>query len=142
VRDYAIVGLATDGKVTSWNSGAENIKKYRSEEIIGRHFSVFYRPEDVAAGVPEAELAAATEEGAFETEGWRVRKNGSAFWASVVVSALYDDEGKLRGFWKVTRDISARRAADQALRDSEEGFRLLVEGRAITPSWAWMSMAG
>src|ERR1700728_323472 len=91
VRDYAIVGLDVDGRVTSWNSGPEDGRPYRAEEIIGQHFSVFYRPEDLVAALPAAELAAVTAEGAFETEGWRVRKDGSAFWASVVFSALYDE---------------------------------------------------
>jgi PAS domain S-box-containing protein len=115
VRDYAILGLDVDGRVKSWNSGAEVIKGHRTEEIIGRHFSVFYGAEDLAAGVPDAELAAAASVGRFETEGWRYRKDGSSFWANVVITALYDDEGNLRGFAKVTRDITERNRHEQII---------------------------
>src|ERR1700722_2378345 len=100
VRDYSILALDVDGRVITWNSGAEHIKGYRSEEIIGQHFSVFYPPEDRAAGVPEAELAAARSAGSLATEGWRVRKDGSHFWASGVITALYDGEQQFRGFAK------------------------------------------
>jgi PAS domain S-box-containing protein len=120
VRDYAILGLDIGGHVTSWNSGAQHIKGYRSEEIIGRHFSTFYTPQDLASGLPDAELVIATAEGRFEGEGWRVRKDGSLFWANVVITALYDEHEKLCGFGKVTRDITERRAADQALRRAAE----------------------
>lgn len=106
VRDYAILGLDVDGRVTSWNAGAERIKGYRPEEILGRHFSVFYEPVDLAAGVPAMGLAVARADGRFEAEGWRLRKDGSRFWANVVITALYDDERVLRGFSKVTRDIT------------------------------------
>jgi PAS domain S-box-containing protein len=118
VRDYAILALDVDGRVITWNSGAEHIKGYRSEEIIGQHFSVFYPPEDRAAGVPEAELAAARSSGGLGTEGWRVRKDGSRFWASVGITALYDDEQHLRGFAKVTRDISE--SYQRGIRDSDQ----------------------
>jgi PAS domain S-box-containing protein len=116
-----------DGQVTSWNPGAQHIKGYRSEEIIGRHFSVFYAPEDVAAAVPDADLAAASAAGNFETEGWRVRKDGTSFWANEVITALHDEKHNLRGFFKVTRDITEHLAADRLLRNSEEGLRLLVD---------------
>jgi PAS domain S-box-containing protein len=109
VVDYAIFILDPDGRVASWNAGAERIKGYTAEEILGRHFSIFYPPEVVARGWPERELEGARAEGRFEDEGWRVRKDGSRFWANVVITALYDRQGDLRGFAKVTRDLSARK---------------------------------
>lgn len=115
VGDYAIFGLDTAGLVTSWNLGARRLKGYRPEEIIGRNFSVLYPPEDVAAGKPASELAEATADGRLEDNGWRVRQDGSRFWANVVITALYDDEHHVTGFAKVTRDISERRDVEQAL---------------------------
>ena len=116
VKDYAILMLDPAGTIVSWNSGAERIKGYRAEEIIGRHFSVFYTPEAVARAHPEHELAVARREGRFEEEGWRVRKDGSHFWASVVITALFDEDGDLLGFGKVTRDMTERRAVQEAER--------------------------
>ncbi|HLZ11033.1 MAG TPA: PAS domain S-box protein [Candidatus Acidoferrum sp.] len=113
VKDYAIFMLDPEGRVISWNDGAKKIKGYGAEEIIGQHFSRFYLPEDLAAGKPALELKVATEEGRFEEEGWRVCKDGSQFWANVVLTALRDESGRLRGFVKVTRDISERRRAEQ-----------------------------
>jgi diguanylate cyclase (GGDEF)-like protein/PAS domain S-box-containing protein len=132
VLDYAILGLDVGGSVTSWNAGAELIKGYRAEEIIGRHFSVFYPEEDVDAGKPAAELVEAIRLGRFEDEGWRVRRDGTRFWANVVITALFDDRGDLRGFGKVTRDITERRRADEALREAQ-AFQeaLLVASPAI-----------
>jgi PAS domain S-box-containing protein len=116
VRDYAIFMLDTAGRVTTWNSGAQAIKGYTSAEIIGRHFSVFYPEEDVVSGKPERELVIARERGSIEDEGWRIRKDGSRFWANVVITAVYDVQGELRGFAKVTRDITERKKAEQTQR--------------------------
>ena len=123
VTDYAIYLLDGAGRVTSWNPGAERIKGYRADEIIGRHFSQFYVPEDRARGVPEAALASARRDGRFEGEGWRLRKDGSRFWALAVIDAVRDDAGELVGFAKTTRDISERRAMEARLRESEERLR-------------------
>lgn len=113
VRDYAIFGLDDRGIVVSWNSGAERIKGYRADEIIGHHFSRFYPEEAIRAGWPQTELGRATEDGRFEDEGWRVRKDGTRFWAHVVITALRDEDGTLRGFAKVTRDLTEEKRAAQ-----------------------------
>ncbi|WP_373376968.1 PAS domain S-box protein [Cupriavidus nantongensis] len=128
VQDYAIFTLDVGGHVSSWNKGAARIKGYRREEILGKHFSQFYTPDAVARRWPDAELKAAAELGRFEDEGWRVRKDGSRFWANVVITALRDPDGRLIGFGKVTRDLTEQRRAAEALRQSEESLRLLVEG--------------
>src|SRR5690348_14021085 len=127
VRDYAIFALDSTGHVMTWNEGAQRIKGYAPNEIIGKHFSVFYPPEKVAEGFPDYELRQAAATGSFEDEGWRIRKDGSRFWASVIITALHDDDGKLIGFAKVTRDLTERRAAEEALQQSEERFRLIVQ---------------
>src|SRR5438105_7077524 len=113
VQDYAIFLLDTNGNVASWNKGAQRIKGYAAEEIIGRHFSVFYPEEDIRAGKPQWELVVAAEEERFEDENWRLRKDGSRFWANVVITALRDDEGQLRGFGKVTRDMTNRKIDEE-----------------------------
>ena len=118
VVDYGIYMLDLDGRVVTWNPGAERIKGYTAEEIIGSHFSRFYAPEDVAAGLPDRGLKTATETGRFEAEGWRVRKNGERFWAMVVIDAVRDDDGHLIGFAKVTRDITEKREADLRLAET------------------------
>ena len=121
VKDYAIVMLDPDGHVTSWNQGAERIKGYSSEEIVGEHFSRFYLPEDQARNHPGEILRMAEAIGRYEEEGWRVRRDGTRFWASIVVTALFDDTGELRGFGKLVRDITERRDAE------EEREQLMIE---------------
>ncbi len=116
ITDYAIYMLDPAGKVVSWNTGAQRLKGYSAEEVLGQDLSIFFLPEDVAAGKPQAELTRAATEGRTELEAWRMRKDGSRFRAHVVVTALRDGEGQLRGYAKVTRDITARQAADDKLR--------------------------
>ena len=113
VKDYAIFMLDADGYITTWNIGAQRIKGYESEEIIGEHFSIFYTDEDIERGHPDEELRIAAADGSYEEEGIRVRKDGAHFWASVLITALRDEEGDLRGFAKVTRDITARKVAEE-----------------------------
>jgi PAS domain S-box-containing protein len=120
VTDYAIYMLDMEGVITNWNAGAERIKGYRAEEIIGQHFSVFYTSEDRQDGLPRRALRIAAQDGRFEADGWRVRKDGSRFWANVVIDAVHDDSGVLIGFAKVTRDMTARRAVDEQLRQSQK----------------------
>jgi PAS domain S-box-containing protein len=122
VTDYAIYMLDTEGRVSSWNAGAERIKGYVEEEILGKHFSQFYRPEDRHNDHPAKALATAAREGRFESEGWRVRKNGTHFWASVVVDAIRDERGTLIGFAKITRDVTAKRDAQRALQSAQESL--------------------
>lgn len=125
VKDYAIFMLDETGHVISWNEGAKRIKGYEADEIIGRHFSNFYPQEDKDNGKPQMELRVVREVGKFEDEGWRVRKDGTRFWANVVITAIYNDQQQLIGFSKVTRDLTERKQAEQALAESEERYRLL-----------------
>lgn len=127
ISDYAIFSLDATGHVMSWNAGAARIKGWRREEILGQHFSRFYTEEAKARKWPESELEAAARLGRFEDEGWRVRKDGTQFWANVIITALRDADGKLIGFGKVTRDMTEQRRTAEALRQSEETFRLLVD---------------
>jgi PAS domain S-box-containing protein len=127
VVDYAIFVLDPAGHVVSWNTGAEKLKGYRREEIVGQHFSVFYPPEAIATGWPQEELRRAAAQGRFEDEGWRLRKDGSRFWANVVITAVRGAGGERVGFVKITRDLTERRQHEEDLRASEERFRLLVE---------------
>ncbi len=128
VTDYAIYMLSPEGTVVSWNKGAERFKGYRAHEIIGQHFSRFYTDEDRAAGVPARALQTACDTGKFEAEGWRVRKDGTRFWANVVIDPIRDESGALVGFAKITRDVTDKKVAQEALRESEQRFRMLVQG--------------
>lgn len=128
VTDYAIYMLDRDGHVRTWNPGAERLKGYSREEILGQHFSNFYTDEDRAADLPSRALRIAAREGHFDAEGWRVRKDGSRFWAHVVIDPIREADGKLTGFAKITRDITARREQEIALFESEQRFKLLVQG--------------
>ncbi|MES2257659.1 MAG: PAS domain S-box protein [Pseudomonadota bacterium] len=128
VTDYAIYMLSPEGIVSSWNAGAQRFKGYAADEIIGQHFSRFYSEQDRANGVPATALQTALTHGKFEDEGWRIRKDGTTFWASVVIDPIYDPAGTLLGFAKITRDITERKRASEQLHASEERFRLLVQG--------------
>jgi hypothetical protein len=153
VEDYAILMLAPDGTVASWNSGAQRIKGYRADEILGKHFSCFYTQESIERGDPERELRVAAAERRFETQSWRVRKDGSRFWANVVISALYDAQGEIRGFAKVTQDITAKKQAEEeserlsrAIDDQRRLFQAVIEhapagiaifdGQSLRVKWA------
>jgi PAS domain S-box-containing protein len=147
VKDYAIYLLDPDGRITSWNEGAQRIKGYKSEEVIGKPFSMFYTKEDVAAGRPQRSLVEAVEKGHFEDSGWHVRKDGSRFWANDVVTAVRDVDGKLLGFVKVTRDLSERKRAGEIQAERDRYFDLsremiCVAGfdgflKTINPAWKW-----
>ena len=128
ITDYALYMLSPAGYVISWNPGAERFKGYAPAEVIGQHFSRFYTEEDRAVNLPARALQIAIDEGKFEDEGWRLRKDGRRFWASVVIDPVWDNEGTLIGFAKITRDITDRKKAAEALHASEEQFRLLVQG--------------
>ena len=128
VQDYAIFALDAKGMVVTWNAGAERLTGYTQPQIIGKHYSTFYPPSDIAAGQPERALVEAAREGRVEDEVWRVRKDGSRFWGNTVITALRNDEGEITGFANVTRDVTDRRQREDELRISEEGFRLLVQG--------------
>lgn len=128
VKDYAIYMLDPNGVIVSWNAGARRFKGYTADEVIGKHFSMFYQADDEQSGLPARALRVSAEKGTFEAEGWRLRKDGTRFWASIVIDPIRDEHGVLVGFAKVTRDISERQIAQEALRKSEEQFRLLVQG--------------
>lgn len=128
VKDYAIFALDPGGHVLSWNPGAEHLKGYTADQIIGRHFSIFYPKEDIQAGKPAYELINAVREGRFEDDGWRLKKDGSRFWANVVITPLYDTDRELVGFAKITRDLTERRATEQ------QALQLAVESAAHAAS--------
>ncbi|MDB5412593.1 MAG: Histidine kinase [Rubritepida sp.] len=127
ITDYAIYMLSPDGIITNWNAGAQRLKGYRGEEIIGQHFSKFYAQEDRDTGLPERALATAKRDGKFEAEGWRIRKDGTQFWAHVVIDPIQSVDGTILGYAKITRDLTERREAERNLRRSEQQFRLLVQ---------------
>jgi diguanylate cyclase (GGDEF)-like protein/PAS domain S-box-containing protein len=144
ITDYAIFMLDADGCVVSWNKGAERLKGYRADEIVGQHFSRFYPEEDVAGGKPAIELRVAASEGRFEEEGWRVRKDGSLFWANVIITPIRDEAGGLRGFSKITRDVTERHHTEESLRQAEERYRRIFEEAVIgifqtTPEGRYLS---
>jgi len=128
VTDYAIYMLDPKGIVSSWNAGAQRFKGYTQDEILGEHFSRFYTDEDKATELPRRALETAAREGKFEAEGWRLRKDGTRFWAHVVIDPIWDTQGNLLGFAKITRDLTERKKTQEALKESEERFRLLVQG--------------
>ncbi len=128
VKDYAIFLLDLEGNVNSWNRGAERIKGYRPDEVIGKPLSIFYTKQEIDNGRPFQNLAAALKEGRFEDEGWRIRKDGSRFWANVIITRIQDEQGKVIGFSKITRDLTERKKAEDAIKRNEERFRLLVSG--------------
>ena len=128
VRDYAIFLLSPRGTIVTWNVGAQRIKGYTASEVIGKHFSIFYTPDALATGWPEEELRRSAKEGRFEDEGWRVRKDGSRFWANVVISPIFSGAGRLIGFSKITRDLTERRRHEEELRERERNLRLLIDG--------------
>ncbi|HZD01399.1 MAG TPA: SpoIIE family protein phosphatase [Actinomycetes bacterium] len=141
VKDYAIFLLDRNGHVMTWNAGAERIKQYAADEILGEHFSCFYGPEERAAGLPARALETAARDGRFEEYGWRVRKDGSRFYAHVTITSLFDEQGQLHGFAKVTQDVTAQRETENMLREREQQ---LAEAQAIAQlgSFEWDVAAG
>lgn len=134
VGDYGIFMLDTKGRIVSWNEGARRIKGYSAEDVIGKYFSIFYPEEDIRSGKPAWELKVARSTGKYEEEGWRLRKDGSRFWANIVITAVYDTESRLSGFSKVTRDLTERKMSEQALQESSDKYRQLAEELSVTNS--------
>ena len=127
IKDYAIFMLNPQGIIVSWNEGAKRIKGYTANEIIGKHFSIFYTQEDLDDKKPERELKIAIATGKYEEEGWRVRKDGSLFWVNVIITTVYNEKGEHIGFSKITRDLTQRKYSEDQLKRSEERYRLLVQ---------------
>ena len=134
VGDYGIFMLDTKGRIISWNEGARRIKGYAAEDVIGKYFSIFYPEEDILNGKPAWELKIARSSGKYEEEGWRLRKDGTRFWANIVITAVYDTEGRLSGFSKVTRDLTERKLSEQALQESSDKYRQLAQELSVTNS--------
>ncbi|MFN4210535.1 MAG: PAS domain-containing protein, partial [Devosia sp.] len=128
ITDYGIYMLTPEGLVSSWNAGAKRFKGYEEHEVLGKHFSMFYTPEDLASGLPDHALQVAASAGRFETQGWRLRKDGTRFWAHAVIDPIMGQDGALLGFAKITRDITDRRRAEIELARSQDMFRRLVLG--------------
>jgi len=139
IKDYAIIMLDPDGHVATWNVGAETFKGYRAEEIIGKDFSCFYPPEAIQRGLPEQELKTAAKDGRFEDEGRRVRKDGKQFWANVIISALRDKDGTLRGFSKVTRDLTERKQAEERI--SQQSKEIMELSTPVMQVWQGVVVA-
>lgn len=139
VRDYAIVMLDPQGRIVSWNAGAERIKGYTPAEVIGKNFSCFYPPEAMARELPAQELKTAAKEGRFEDEGWRVRKDGSRFWANGIITALRDPDGSLRGYSKVTRDLTERKQAEERIQ--EQSKEIMELSTPVMQVWEGVVMA-
>jgi PAS domain S-box-containing protein len=134
LRDYAIIMLDPNGTVLTWNSAAEHLKGWKATEIIGQHFSRFYPAEDVQRGKTESELRVAAQDGRFEDEGWRVRKDGTRFWASVIITCLRESNGQVRGFGKITRDLTERRLADERIKKQTQE---ILEMAAVPVVQVW-----
>jgi PAS domain S-box-containing protein len=134
VSDYVIIMLDPTGKVITWSAAAQRLKGWQADEIIGQHFSRFYPPEDVARGKTQIELEGAARDGRFEDEGWRVRKDGTRFWANVVITCLRDSDGQIRGFGKITRDLSERRAAEERIKKQNQE---ILEMSAVPVVQVW-----
>src|SRR5690606_21598679 len=126
IQEHAIYLLTAEGRVASWYHGALQIKGYAEEEILGQHLSIFYTPEDLAAGIPQQALEQAASEGSFEQEGWRVRKDGSRFWASSMLTAVYDERRLLRGFTNITHDLSRRKQVEAALEQERQRMSAII----------------
>ena len=131
VVDYAVFMLTPTGEIASWNEGAQSLSGYSADEVLGRHFSLFYPADAIERGWPAEELRRAVADGRLEDEGWRVRKDGSRFWADVVIAPIHGKDGELLGFSKVTRDLTERRRQEQALQDSERSDVFLGGGHVV-----------
>ena len=137
ITDYAIYMLDTEGRVATWNPGAQRFKGYTTSEIIGEHFSRFFTPEDVAAGLPAKALANALREGRFEAEGWRLRKDGTRFWVNAVIDPIFADDGSHIGFAKITRDFTEKKLAEDELQSTQEA---LMQSQKLPVSYTHLTL--